>query len=67
MQHEKVMGSVCCQNAIGPIHALQAKVAALTHGKVNIRVQLKENQCTPSFFIKMSIFMPQMGKHSNFL
>lgn len=52
VQHEKVMGSVCRQNAIGPIHALQAKVAALTHGKVNIRVQLKENQCTLSFFIK---------------
>lgn len=36
------MGSVCCQNAIGAIHAFQAKVVALSRGKVNIRIELKE-------------------------
>lgn len=53
VQHEKVMGSLCSQNAIRAILTLRADVAAMSGGKVNIHVVLKENQCTPLSLLKL--------------
>lgn len=58
MQHEKVMGFLCSQNAIRTTHALQAKVVAMSCGKVNIYILLRK-------LVHDSVFITNVKTHLN--